>query len=82
MIVDNCRRCMAIELMSVCQAVYLRGVENMSPCGKAVYELVRKNGVPDIEDDIVMSPEFEKCETMIEKNEIVDMIQGKIGLLD
>lgn len=82
MIVDNCRRCMAIELMSVCQAVYLRGVENMSPCRKAVYELVRKNGVPDIEDDIVMSPEFEKCETMIEKNEIVDMIQGKIGLLD
>lgn len=53
---------MAIELMAVCQAVYLRGAENMSPCGKAVYELVRKNGVPDIEDDIVMNPEFEKCE--------------------
>ena len=29
-----------------------------------------------------MNPEFEKCETMIEKNEIVDMIQAKIGLLD
>ena len=29
-----------------------------------------------------MNPEFEKCEAMIEKNEIVDMIQAKIGLLD
>ena len=29
-----------------------------------------------------MNPEFEKCEVMIEKNEIVDMIQAKIGLLD
>lgn len=82
MIVDNLRRCQAIELMAVCQALYLRGIDKVSPCSKCVYDIVRKAGVPDIEEDIVMNPEFEKCEKIIHDNILVENVEKIIGKMD
>ncbi|MDO5564330.1 MAG: histidine ammonia-lyase [Eubacteriales bacterium] len=81
MIVDNLRSCQAIELMAVCQALELRGIKNVSPAAKAVFDLVRKSGVPFVEDDILMHPEFKKCEKLIFEETPIKEVQKVVGTL-
>lgn len=82
MVVDNLRMCLSIELMAVCQAIQLRGVEKSSKVAQKVVEIVRGAGVPFIEDDIIMNPEFEKCEKLILEGKILDEVEKIVGKLE
>lgn len=82
MIVDNLRACLAIELMAVCQALELRGIQKAGKVSQLVHKIVRDAGVPFIEDDIIMHPEFKKCEKLIADNVIVQKVEELIGKLE
>lgn len=81
MIVDNLRSCLAIELMAICQAIELRGVDKASKVAQTVHKIVRDYGVPFIEDDIVMHPEFVKCEKLVSSGNIVKKVEEVVGKL-
>ncbi|MCH3913770.1 MAG: histidine ammonia-lyase [Acidaminococcaceae bacterium] len=81
MIVDNVRSVQAIELFGVCQALYLRGEDKMSPAAKSVYDCVRAAGVPAVEDDILMHPELVKCEDLIREEKPVKAAEKIVGKL-
>lgn len=82
MIVDNLRSCLAIELMALCQALELRGVQKAGKVSQLVHKIVRDAGVPFIEDDILMHPQFKTCEKLIADNTIVEKVEELIGKLD
>lgn len=81
MIVDNTRAVQAIELFAVCQALYLRGEDKMSPAAKAVYDCARNAGVPAVDVDILMRPEFLKCEKLIADGTAVEAAESVVGTL-
>jgi histidine ammonia-lyase len=81
MIVDNVRSVQAIELFGVCQALYLRGEDKMSPAAKSVYDCVRTAGIPAVEDDILMHPELVKCEELIREEALVKAAEKVVGKL-
>jgi len=81
MIVANTRAVLAIELFGVCQALYLRGIEKVSPAGRAVYQCVRKAGVPAVDEDILMHPEMKKCENLIAEGLPLEAVQAVVGPL-
>lgn len=81
MIVDNVRSVQAIELFGVCQALYLRGENLMSPAAKAVYDCVRAAGVPAVDEDILMHPEFVKCENLILETSPIKAAETVVGTL-
>ncbi len=81
MIVDNVRSVQAIELFGVCQALYLRGEDKMSPAAKSVYDCVRAAGVPAVEEDILMHPELAKCEDLIREALPVKAAEKVVGKL-
>ncbi|MCQ2818790.1 MAG: histidine ammonia-lyase [archaeon] len=82
MIVDNLRSCLAIELMAVCQALELRGIQKAGKVSQLVHKIVREAGVPFIEDDILMHPQFKTCEKLIADNVIVEKVEELIGKLE
>ena len=82
MIVDNTRAVQAIELFGVCQALYLRGEDKLSPAATAVYKCVREAGVPAVDEDILMRPEFVKCENLILEGKPLQAVEEVVGPLE
>ncbi|MDR1801814.1 MAG: histidine ammonia-lyase [Lachnospiraceae bacterium] len=80
-IVENTRRVLGIELFSVCQALDLRGEENLSPATRKVYDCVRRAGVPFVEEDILMAPEMKKCEELLMDDTIIKAAESVCGKL-
>lgn len=80
MILDNSRKVLGIELFAVCQALWLRGVDGLSPATRAVYDHVRKT-VPAVEEDIVMYPQMAACDAMIQNREITAAAEKVCGAL-
>lgn len=80
MILDNSRKVLGIELFGVCQALWLRGVEGLSPATRAVYDHVRQT-VPAVEEDIVMYPQMAACDAMIQNREITAAAESVCGAL-
>ncbi len=63
-ILDNARKVVAIELMTACQALALRGAQDCSPAAKTVYETVRK-AVPVVREDVILYPYMNAAEEMV-----------------
>jgi len=81
MIAGNTRCVLAIELLAVCQALFLRGEALMASATRAVYDFVRASGLPVVENDIYLHPETKKCETIIASGEIIKAAESICGRL-
>lgn len=79
-ILENARKVLAMELLSACQAIDLRGKKGLGGGSKIAYEIVR-NVTDKIINDVIMYKEINKCEDLIKTNEIVDRVQKSIGEL-
>ncbi len=80
-ILDNASKVLAIELAAVCQALWLRGEENMSPATRAVYETVR-SAVPPVGEDVILYPYLGAAEALIKSGAINDAARSACpGLL-
>ena len=69
-ILDNARKVLAMELLTACQAVDLRGNKGLGKGTKVFYEKVREL-VPMLKKDRVMYPDIDKVEELIRSNELV-----------
>ena len=68
-ILDNAGKVVAIELACACQALGLRGEENMSPAARAVYGAVR-GAVPPVGEDAILYPYLAAAEALIKSGAI------------
>ena len=79
-ILDNTRKVIAMEILTACQAIDLRGNSGLGIGSNIVYNIVREN-TSKIIDDIIMYKEINKCEELIKSNIILDKIEEKLGKL-
>ncbi len=77
-ILGNTRKVLAMELLAACQAIDLRGKKELGAGSKIAYNMVR-NVTDKITDDVIMYIEIDKCEGLIQSNEIVDKVEKAIG---
>jgi histidine ammonia-lyase len=75
-IIANVRRVLAIELMCAMQAVEFRGVENMAPLTRSVFEEGRKS-VPSITKDRVFSTDIERLAEWLLKTDFKALVDEK-----
>lgn len=80
MILDNARKVIAIELAAAYQALYLRGIELLSPATRAVWDEMSKVISP-IENDVIMYPILNKVEELIINGHILSAAEGVCGRL-
>ncbi|MCR2043076.1 histidine ammonia-lyase [Anaerosalibacter massiliensis] len=80
-ILDNTRKVIAMEILTACQAIDLRGNSGLGIGSNIVYNIVREN-TSKIIDDIIMYKEINKCEELIKSNIILDKIEEKLGELN
>ena len=79
-ILSNSRKVIAMELLGACQGIDLRGNKGLGEGTKIAYEIVRKH-IDKLTEDKVMYREINKCEELIKSNEILKLIEEKIGKL-
>lgn len=79
-ILDNTRKVIAMELLTACQAIDLRGNKGLGLGSSIAYDLIREK-TSRIEDDIIMYREINKCEKLIKSNVIIDKVEEKLGEL-
>lgn len=63
-ILDNARKVVAIELMTACQALSLRGEEKLAPATMAAYQTLRK-AVPPVREDVILYPYLNAAEALV-----------------
>lgn len=81
-ILENVRKVVAMEILTACQAIDLKGgVEKLSPLTKIAYEEVRKN-ISYVNVDRPMYVEINKSENIIKSNVLVEKIEEKAGKLE
>lgn len=80
-ILDNARKVLAMELLSSCQAIDLRGNKGLGKGTRIAYNIVRDN-VSKIDDDRIMYKEINKCEDLIKSNIILELVEKEIGTLN
>lgn len=69
-ILDNTRKVLAMELLTACQALDLRGDKGLGRGTTVFYEKTREI-VPVVKKDRVMYPDINKVEELIRSNELV-----------
>lgn len=80
-IINNVTNVLAIELLTACQAIELSdNVEKLSPCTRAVFELVRSR-VPFVNEDMYMSPLINQTAQIVSSGELVEVVEAIIGKL-
>ncbi len=79
-ILDNTRKVLAMELLTACQGIDLRGNNGLGKGTGIAYSIVRKH-VPIIEKDTIMYKEINKCEEIIKSNIILEKIERELGKL-
>ncbi|MCF6466712.1 histidine ammonia-lyase [Clostridium sp. Cult2] len=79
-ILGNTRKVLAMELLTACQAIDLRGKKGLGKGTEIAYNIVRDN-VSIIEEDKVMYKEINICEEILKSNKILDEIKLKLGRL-
>lgn len=68
-ILDNAGKVLAIEMMSACQALTLRGEDKTAPAIKTVYKTVRK-AVPPVRQDVIMYPYLNAAEELVKSGAV------------
>ncbi|WP_025642589.1 histidine ammonia-lyase [Schnuerera ultunensis] len=79
-ILENTRKVLAMELLTACQAIDLRGKKGLGKGTEIAYNIVRDH-LTTIEEDKIMYKEMNACEEIIKSNEILDEIEIKLGRL-
>lgn len=79
-ILDNTRKVLAMELLTACQAIDLRGKKGLGKGTEIAYNIVRDH-LATIEEDKIMYKEMNTCEEIIKSNRILDEIEIKLGRL-
>jgi histidine ammonia-lyase len=71
---------LAVELLAIVEAAELRGVENMSDVGQAVYNHIRTT-IDNFAEDRVMSGDITAVREMIVRGEILELATSIVGEL-
>lgn len=79
-ILNNTRKVLAMELLTACQAIDLRGKKKLGKGTEVVYNIVRDN-LPAIEEDTIMYKQINICEKIIKSNQILSEVERNIGNL-
>jgi histidine ammonia-lyase len=74
-ILDNARKVVAIELMTACQALFLRGEEKLAPATMATYQTLRKT-VPPVREDVILYPYLNAAEELVKSGSINAAARG------
>lgn len=80
-IMENVRRVLAMEIMSACQGIDLRGNKGLGDGTKGVYEAVR-NLVPKLTEDRALYEDINKCEQLIIDGTIIKECEKYIGVIE
>ncbi len=73
-ILKNSRNVVAMEIMAACQAIDLRGKEQLGKGTEIAYNLVRKE-VHKLEEDRELYEDIRKCEKLIASEELVKTVE-------
>jgi histidine ammonia-lyase len=73
MILDNVRKVIAMELLSSCQAIDLRGKRQLGQSTAIAYEVIRRH-IPAIHSDTIMYPLINEAEDLIKTEELYDAV--------
>ncbi len=79
-ILNNVTEVLAIEAMCAAQAVEFQGQEGLSPAGKAVYRLIRRQ-VPPLERDRILYVDMQKCAELLRTGAILQAAESVVGPL-
>ncbi|MBS9776123.1 MAG: histidine ammonia-lyase [Fusobacterium sp.] len=81
-LLENTRKVIAMELMTACQAIDLKGAkEGLSPAAKAAYDEMRKT-VTYISEDRETYKDIHESERIITTNKIVENVEKVVGTLE
>jgi len=76
-ILDNARHILAYELMCVCQAADLRGIDQLSSATRALYEMVREH-VPYLDHDEPLTDHLETLAAMFASGEFLKAVPQEV----
>jgi len=79
-ILGNTRKVLAMELLTACQAIDLRGKKGLGKGTEIAYNIVRED-LTTIEEDRIMYNEINTCEDIIKSNKILEEVETKLGEL-
>ena len=80
-ILKNVQRVLAIELFAAGQAAGLIGEAKLAPATRAVYDVLRAE-VPQVERDILMYEQMQKCERIVIENRLISAVEAITGELN
>jgi len=76
-ILDNTRHILAYELMCVCQAADLRGIDQLSSATRALYDMVREH-VPYLDHDEPLTDHLETLAAMFASGEFLKAVPQEV----
>jgi histidine ammonia-lyase len=76
-ILDNARHVLAYELMCVCQAADLRGIDQLSSATRALYDMVREH-VPYLDHDEPLTDHLETLAAMFASGEFLKAVPQEV----
>ncbi len=76
-ILDNARHILAYELMCVCQAADLRGIDQLSSATRALYDMVREH-VPYLDHDEPLTDHLETLAAMFASGEFLKAVPQEV----
>ncbi|MEW8973632.1 MAG: histidine ammonia-lyase [Tissierellaceae bacterium] len=79
-ILGNARKVVAMELITACQGIDLRGNRGLGKGSQAAYDVIRSQ-IPRLEKDRIMHKDINRCEEILINNEIVKAVETVIGKL-
>ena len=80
-ILKNAQRVLAIELFAAGQAAGLIGDTKLAPATRAAYDVLRAE-VPQVERDILMYEQMQKCERIVIENRLISAVEAITGELN
>lgn len=79
-IMSNTRKVLAMELLTACQGIDIRGKKGLGKGTEIAYNIVR-GYIPTLEEDRIMFRDINTCEDIIKSNEILNKVEQQIGNL-
>ncbi|MDR1937965.1 MAG: histidine ammonia-lyase [Tannerellaceae bacterium] len=77
-VVRNTRRVLALELMTACQAIDLRGDKGMGEGTVAAYQAIRK-AVAQLKEDRPLYDDINACEALIADGTLIQCVEKRMG---
>lgn len=80
-IMENVRKVLAMEILTACQGIDLRGKKELGKGTRAAYGVVREK-ITRLEEDRIMHGDIETCEELLKSKEILERVEKSIGKLN